>query len=108
VLGKDCGPAAVVDDVILKSITPARRGSNCGVWNLGAARRGSFRAKSAGVAEKDLAPVLELQRKAQWRLDFIAAENSMGFHAPQEAARVLGRPSTTRAGPKVSALKLLK
>ena len=25
-----------------------------------------------------------------WRLDFIAAENSMGFHAPQEAARVLG------------------
>ncbi len=31
-----------------------------------------------------------LQRRAQWRLDFIAAENSMGFHAPQEAARVLG------------------
>ena len=31
-----------------------------------------------------------LQRKAQWRLDFIAAENSMGFHAPQEAAMVLG------------------
>jgi nitrite reductase (cytochrome c-552) len=30
-----------------------------------------------------------MQRKAQWRLDFIAAENSMGFHAPQEAARVL-------------------
>jgi nitrite reductase (cytochrome c-552) len=32
---------------------------------------------------------LEMQRKAQWRLDFVAAENSMGFHAPQEAARVL-------------------
>ena len=31
-----------------------------------------------------------LQRKAQWRLDFIAAENSTGFHAPQEAARILG------------------
>jgi nitrite reductase (cytochrome c-552) len=31
-----------------------------------------------------------LQRKAQWRVDFINAENSMGFHAPQEAARVLG------------------
>jgi nitrite reductase (cytochrome c-552) len=30
-----------------------------------------------------------LQRRAQWRLDFIAAENSMGFHAPQESARVL-------------------
>ena len=35
------------------------------------------------------APARALQRKAQWRLDFIAAENSMGFHAPQEAARVL-------------------
>jgi nitrite reductase (cytochrome c-552) len=30
-----------------------------------------------------------LQRKAQWRLDFVSAENSMGFHAPQEAARIL-------------------
>lgn len=32
----------------------------------------------------------ELQRAAQWRLDYVAAENSMGFHAPQELARILG------------------
>src|SRR5712692_276292 len=32
----------------------------------------------------------ELQRAAQWRLDFIAAKNSMGFHASQEMARILG------------------
>lgn len=32
----------------------------------------------------------ELQRAAQWRLDYVAAENSMGFHAPQELGRVLG------------------
>jgi nitrite reductase (cytochrome c-552) len=31
----------------------------------------------------------KLQRKAQFRLDFVAAENSMGFHAPQEVARIL-------------------
>jgi nitrite reductase (cytochrome c-552) len=31
-----------------------------------------------------------LQRAAQWRLDLVAAENSMGFHAPQEMARILG------------------
>jgi nitrite reductase (cytochrome c-552) len=30
------------------------------------------------------------QRRAQFFLDFIEAENSMGFHAPQEAARILG------------------
>ena len=46
-------------------------------------------AKDGGAAEKDLVPVLELQRQAQWRIDYIAAENSMGFHAPQESARIL-------------------
>ena len=47
-------------------------------------------AKAAGASAEQLAPALDMQRRAQWRLDFIAAENSMGFHAPQEAARVLG------------------
>ena len=40
---------------------------------------------------------LELQRKAQWRLDFVAAENSMGFHAPQEAAPSWVKPPTMSA-----------
>ena len=48
------------------------------------------KAKKSGVDASSLWPALELQRKAQWRLDYIAAENSMGFHAPQEAARILG------------------
>jgi nitrite reductase (cytochrome c-552) len=47
-------------------------------------------AKKAGAAPEQLAPALALQRKAQWRIDFVAAENSMGFHAPAEAARILG------------------
>ncbi len=47
-------------------------------------------AREAGATDEQLKPALELQRRAQWRIDFIAAENSMGFHAPQEAARVLG------------------
>ena len=47
-------------------------------------------AKQANATEAQLAPILELQRQAQWRLDFVAAENSMGFHAPQELARILG------------------
>jgi nitrite reductase (cytochrome c-552) len=46
-------------------------------------------AKKAGAKDVDLAPVLELQRKGQWRLDFSNAENSMGFHADQEGARIL-------------------
>jgi len=47
-------------------------------------------AKKKGATAEQLAPVYEMQRKAQWRVDFINAENSMGFHAPQEAARILG------------------
>jgi nitrite reductase (cytochrome c-552) len=31
-----------------------------------------------------------MQRRGQFLLDFIEAENSMGFHAGQEAMRVLG------------------
>jgi len=46
-------------------------------------------AKRAGATDAQLAAVFALQRKAQWRLDFVAAENSMGFHAPQETARIL-------------------
>jgi len=33
----------------------------------------------------------DFQRRAQFFTDFIEAENSMGFHAPQEAVRILGR-----------------
>jgi nitrite reductase (cytochrome c-552) len=47
-------------------------------------------AKKAGASAEELDPVLALQRKAQWRLDFVNAENSMGFHAAQESARILG------------------
>jgi nitrite reductase (cytochrome c-552) len=47
-------------------------------------------AKKAGATEAALKEAADLHRKAQWRLDFVAAENSMGFHAPQELARILG------------------
>ena len=46
-------------------------------------------ARKAGAADGTLEKALSLHRKAQWRLDFVAAENSMGFHAPQEAGRIL-------------------
>ena len=46
-------------------------------------------AKQGNVPPEVLKEAQALQRKAQWRVDFINAENSMGFHAPQESARVL-------------------
>lgn len=46
-------------------------------------------AKASGVSEVDLAEIYTLQRKSMWRLDYIVSENSRGFHAPQESARIL-------------------
>jgi nitrite reductase (cytochrome c-552) len=46
-------------------------------------------AREAGAGDDNLAAVRNLQRQAQFRLDFVEAENSTGFHAPQEAARIL-------------------
>jgi nitrite reductase (cytochrome c-552) len=47
-------------------------------------------AAAAGRTDADLAAARDFQRKAQFYLDFVEAENSTGFHAPQEAARILG------------------
>ena len=47
-------------------------------------------AQAAGATPEDLAPIFGLQKKAMWRLDFVSSENSMGFHAGQEAVRILG------------------
>jgi nitrite reductase (cytochrome c-552) len=65
-------------------------------------------AKEAGVTQDQLKDALEFQRKAQWRLDYIAAENSMGFHAPQEAARILAEAADYARQGQVEALKLVK
>jgi nitrite reductase (cytochrome c-552) len=46
-------------------------------------------AQRAGVSNEALQPVRDLQRKAMWRLDFVSSENSKGFHADQESARIL-------------------
>lgn len=48
------------------------------------------KARDGGRPDADLAVSRDFQRKAQFYLDFVEAENSMGFHAPAEAARILG------------------
>jgi len=50
---------------------------------------GCVQAKSGDVADDRLKRALDYQRKATFLFDFVEAENSTGFHAPQESARVL-------------------
>jgi nitrite reductase (cytochrome c-552) len=47
-------------------------------------------AKAAGAGDEQLKTSRDFQRKAQFFLDFVEAENSTGFHAPDEAVRILG------------------
>jgi nitrite reductase (cytochrome c-552) len=66
------------------------------------------RLQALWQAEIEQSPALQeladLQRAAQWRLDFVAAENSMGFHAPQELARILAESIDLSRQAQVKAL----
>lgn len=46
-------------------------------------------AQTNGATDASLTTARDFQRKAQFYLDFVEAENSTGFHAPQEAMRIL-------------------
>jgi len=47
-------------------------------------------AKDAGATDAALGAARDAQRRAQFYVDFVESENSNGFHAPQEATRILG------------------
>lgn len=63
-------------------------------------------ARAAGYTDADLAPARQSQRQAGWRIDFVNAENSMGFHAAQESARILGEACDLARLGQVSLLEL--
>jgi nitrite reductase (cytochrome c-552) len=63
-------------------------------------------AKASGASPEQLARLHEVQKKAMWRLDYISSENSMGFHADQEAVRVLGESIDFSRQAQVMAVRL--
>lgn len=61
-------------------------------------------AKAAREGKPNFVKAQDFQRKAQFYLDFVEAENSMGFHAPGEAMRLLGHSlDLTRQGQRALA-----
>ncbi len=46
-------------------------------------------AWDAGATQEDMEEILVLIRHSQWRWDWVAAANSMGFHSPNESLRTL-------------------
>ena len=47
-------------------------------------------ARDAGASDESLKEARQFHRKASFYIDFVEAENSAGFHADQEAVRILG------------------
>ena len=62
-------------------------------------------ARKRGVPAEKLKAAHALQRKAQWRLDFVNAENSLGLHASQESARILAEAIDCARQGQISALE---
>ena len=65
-------------------------------------------AQQAGAADGDLAKARQLYRSAQMRWDFVASENSTGFHSPQESARVLATAIDRARQAELAAVRLTK
>lgn len=63
-------------------------------------------AKASGATDEALAEVFTLQRKSMWRFDYVSSENSRGFHADQEAARILGESIDYSRRAQAAALRL--
>ncbi|MBU0691410.1 ammonia-forming cytochrome c nitrite reductase subunit c552 [bacterium] len=64
-------------------------------------------AQNAGATDEELTEARSFHRKAHIRWDFISAENSMGFHSPQESVRMLGDAIDYARQGELSALKLV-
>lgn len=64
-------------------------------------------ARTAGASDEQLAEAMTLHRRAQMRWDFVSSENSTGFHAPQESARILGNSLDLARQAELSAVGVL-
>ncbi|MBI3465343.1 MAG: ammonia-forming cytochrome c nitrite reductase subunit c552 [Planctomycetes bacterium] len=63
-------------------------------------------ARAGGASDEQMQPLWKLHRAAQWRLDFVSSENSVGFHASQETARILAEAIDYARQGEIEAVKL--
>lgn len=64
-------------------------------------------AGQAGASAEELGNARQLLRRAQFRWDFIAANNGMGFHSPQESMRLLGEAANLAQQARIDAVRVL-
>ncbi|MEI7834898.1 MAG: ammonia-forming cytochrome c nitrite reductase subunit c552 [Planctomycetota bacterium] len=65
-------------------------------------------AMQAGATDADLTPIRVILRTAQFRWDYVSANNGMGFHSPQESMRILGDATRQAMEVRLLTARLLK
>jgi nitrite reductase (cytochrome c-552) len=65
-------------------------------------------AMKSGATDTELAEARKLFRRSSMRWDFVNAENSMGFHSPQETSRILGDSIDYARQAEIAAIKVQK
>ncbi len=60
-----------------------------------------------GASDDDLKPVRDLIRRSQMRWDYVAANNGVGFHAPQECQRILAAANDLAQQARLEAARIL-
>ena len=61
----------------------------------------------AGITDDQLVEARKLLRHAQFRWDYVSANNGMGFHAPQECTRILGEAANQAQEVRIVIARLL-
>lgn len=64
-------------------------------------------AAEAGASDDELAGVRKLVRGAQLRWDYVAANNGMGIHSPQECERILAAAIDLAGQCRVQCVRIL-
>jgi nitrite reductase (cytochrome c-552) len=64
-------------------------------------------AVQAGASDEDLRAARAKLRRAQFRWDYVSANNGMGFHSPQESNRILGEAANLAQQVRVETARLL-
>jgi len=63
--------------------------------------------RQLGATPDEVAPLQDLVWRSQLRWDYVSATNGMGFHSPQESARVLGTSLDLAHEVRVQASRLM-
>ncbi|TLN18262.1 ammonia-forming cytochrome c nitrite reductase subunit c552, partial [bacterium] len=105
-----CGQCHTDVDYVVERVNTIQKQVNDTMMSSEKAILAAISAIQAAAKAKEVdAALLEearvLHRKAQLRWDFIAAENSMGFHNPEEALRILAEATDMARQAQLKALQ---